>query len=57
MVTVVDTAVTWNMAIASDADDDLPPKLIAPDVFDRLGTVAQWKSAVDDFCHPSQSAH
>ena len=52
MVTAVDTtAVTWNMAIASDADDDLPPNVTAPDVFDRLGTLAQWEDAVDDYCH------
>jgi hypothetical protein len=49
MVTAVDTtAVTWNMAMASEADDDLPPSVTAPDVFDRLGTLAQWEDAVDD---------
>ena len=33
MVTAVDTtAVTWNMTIVSDADDDLPPSVTAPDV-------------------------
>jgi hypothetical protein len=51
IVTVVDTAVTWNMAIASDADDDLPPNVTAPDVFDPLGTLAKWEDAVDDRCH------
>jgi len=52
MVTVVDTtAVTWNMVIASDTDNDHPPNVTVPDVFDRLGTLAQWEDAVDDRRH------
>jgi hypothetical protein len=52
MVTVVDTtAVTWNMVIASDTDNDHPPNVTVPDVFDRVGTLTQGEDGFDDQCH------
>ena len=45
------TAVTWNMVIASDTDNDHPPNVTVPDVFDRVGTLTQGEDGFDDQCH------